>query len=209
MNDTELYKRQGMGNRVGFGNKAALVLVDFTVGFNDPNAFGGGNVNDAVQNTIALLAAARRNRVPVAYTRVMYAKDGSNVGVFATKNRKLAELTMDNPLSHIVPQLTPEPGELIIDKTEASAFLGTGFAAWLALRQVDTLVVTGATTSGCVRATVVDACGHNFRPIIARDCVGDRALGPHESSLFDMDQKYGDVMGSNEIIAAFARQGGA
>ena len=73
MSDAELYKRQGMGNRIGFGKKAALVLVDFTVGFNDPNAFGGGNVNDAVQNTVPLLAAARRNRVPVAYTRGMYA----------------------------------------------------------------------------------------------------------------------------------------
>ena len=208
MSDAELYKRQGMGNRIGFGKKAALVLVDFTVGFNDPNAFGGGNVNDAVQNTVPLLAAARRNRVPVAYTRVMYAKDRSNVGVFATKNAKLADLTMDNPLSHVVPELTPIDGEYIIDKTEASAFLGTGFASWLAMRRIDTLVITGATTSGCVRATVVDACGHNLRPIIARDCVGDRALGPHEASLFDMDQKYGDVMGANEIIAAFAHQGG-
>ena len=130
MSDAELYKRQGMGNRIGFGKKAALVLVDFTVGFNDPNAFGGGNVNDAVQNTVALLAAARRNKVPIAYTRVMYAKDGSNVGVFATKNKKLAELTMDNPLSHIVPELPAQPGDYIIDKTEASAFLGTGFASY-------------------------------------------------------------------------------
>ncbi|MBM3505912.1 MAG: isochorismatase family protein [Alphaproteobacteria bacterium] len=205
MSEIEVYRRQGLGSRVGFGKKAALVIVDFTNGFNDPNVFGGGNIGEAVEHTRGLLEAARRHGLPVAHTRVIYADDAANAGVFTMKSPRLKELTKSNPMSQIVPALTPRAGELIVDKTEASGFFGTGLAAWLALRRVDTLVVAGCTTSGCVRATVVDACSHNLRPIVPRDCVGDRALGPHEASLFDMDQKYADVMSSNEVLDALAR----
>lgn len=205
MSEIEVYRRQGLGSRVGFGKKAALVIVDFTNGFNDPNVFGGGNIGEAVEHTRGLLEAARRHGLPVAHTRVIYADDAANAGVFTMKSPQLKELTKSNPMSQIVPALTSRAGELIVDKTEASGFFGTGLAAWLALRRVDTLVVAGCTTSGCVRATVVDACSHNLRPIVPRDCVGDRALGPHEASLFDMDQKYADVMSSNEVLDALAR----
>ncbi len=121
--------------------------------------------------------------------------------MFVEKAPRLAELTADHPMSQIVPELEPIDGEAVFDKTEASAFFGTGLAAWLTYRGVDTVIVTGATTSGCVRATVVDACAHNFRPIVAEDCVGDRAIGPHEANLFDMGRKYADVMPRDEIIA--------
>jgi maleamate amidohydrolase len=199
--ELDIYRRQGIGNKLGFGSSPALAIIDFSVGFNDPDAFGGGNIDAAVKRTVGLLEAARRLGMPVAFTRIMYAEDGSNAGVFCLKAPKLKELTMSNPLSHIVPELTPIDGEVIIDKTEASAFFGTSFAAWLAYRRVDTLIVAGATTSGCVRATVVDAIAHNIRPIVARDCVGDRAIGPHDANLFDMNQKYADVMDRDEIIA--------
>lgn len=201
MDDAEIYRRQGIGNRLGFGKSPALINVDFVNSFNDAEWFGGGNIDDAVKRTVGLLEAARRNNLPVVFTRVIYAEDGSNAGVFVEKAPRLAELTADHPMSQIVPELEPIDGEAVFDKTEASAFFGTGLAAWLTYRGVDTVIVTGATTSGCVRATVVDACAHNFRPIVAEDCVGDRAIGPHEANLFDMGRKYADVMPRDEIIA--------
>jgi maleamate amidohydrolase len=201
MDDSEIYRKQGIGNKLGFGRRPALINVDFVNSFNDAEWFGGGNIDSAVKRTVGLLEAARRNSVPVVFTRVIYADDGNNAGVFVEKAPRLAELTASHPMSQIVPELKPIEGELIVDKTEASAFFGTGLAAWLTYRGVDTVIVTGATTSGCVRATVVDACAYNFRPIVAEDCVGDRALGPHEANLFDMGRKYADVMPRDEIIA--------
>lgn len=201
VDDAEIYRRQGIGNPLGFGKSPALINVDFVNSFNDAEWFGGGNIDDAVKRTVGLLEAARRNKLPVVFTRVIYAEDGSNTGVFVEKAPGLAKLTANHPMSQIVPELEPAEGELIVDKTEASAFFGTGLAAWLTYRGIDTVIVTGATTSGCVRATVVDACAHNFRPIVAEDCVGDRAIGPHEANLFDMGRKYADVMPRDEIIA--------
>jgi len=205
VDESAIYKKQGMGKQLGFGQKAALVVVDFVNGFNDPEVFGGGNISDAIAATKTLLDAARLNNVPVAFTRIIYQKNASNAGVFAEKAPKLKDLTIDNLLSQVVPELEPIEGEFIVDKTDASSFHGTGFDAWLTYNHVDTLIVTGATTSGCVRATVVDACARNYRPIVPRDCVGDRAIGPHDASLFDMGQKYGDVISSNEVIAELER----
>ena len=125
-------------------------------------------------------------------------------GVFTLKAPRLKLLTSDNPAAEIVPELSPDDGELVISKTQASAFFNTGLSAWLAFRRVDTIIVAGCTTSGCIRATVVDAVSHNIRPIVARDCVGDRAIGPHEANLFDMQQKYADVMERDEIIEALS-----
>ena len=201
-NDLDVYKKQSFGHSMGLGESVALLLIDFTVGFNDPEQFGGGNIDAAVKRTVGLLDYARRMRLPVAYTKVIYNKDGSNAGVFALKQPKLKTLTLDNPASDIVPELYPREGELVISKTEASGFFATPLASWLAMRRVDTVIVTGATTSGCVRASVIDAMQNNFRPIVARDCVGDRAIGPHEANLFDMQQKYADLMDRDEIIAA-------
>lgn len=205
MNDVDIYSRQGFGHRIGFGRKAALIVVDFTVGFNDPALFGGGNIDAAVKRTIGLLGFFREARLPVAYTRIVYAGDASDAGVFATKVPSLLMLTERHPAGQIVPELAPRPGELIIRKTQASAFFGTGLAPWLVQQGCDTAVVTGCTTSGCVRATVVDAISHNFRTMVVRDCVGDRASGPHEANLFDMEQKYADVLVRDEIIGELAR----
>lgn len=204
--DLDVYSKQSFGHSMGFGESTALLLIDFTVGFNDPEQFGGGNIDAAVKRTVGLLDYARRNGLPVAYTKVIYNKDGSNAGVFTRKAPRLKTLTTDNPASDIVPELYPREGELVISKTEASGFFATPLAAWLTMRRVDTVIITGATTSGCVRASVVDAMQHNFRTIVARDCVGDRAMGPHEANLFDMQQKYADVLDRDEIIAALEAQ---
>lgn len=201
MADLDIYRKQNFGNRIGFGRRAALVVVDFTVGFNDPDQFGGGNIDAAIKRAVGLLQFFRDRRLPIAFTRVVYADDGSDAGVFAMKCPPLLTLTELAPGGQIVPELKPLAGEYIVRKTQASAFFGTGLAAWLVQQGADTLVVTGCTTSGCVRATVVDAMQNNFRTIVARDCVGDRAAGPHEANLFDMGQKYADILERDEIIA--------
>jgi maleamate amidohydrolase len=202
--DSDIYREQNFGNRIGFGRRSALLMVDFTVGFNDPALFGGGNIDAAIKRTAGLLEFFRKKSLPVAFTRVVYAEDGSDAGVFCLKAPGLRTLTETHPAGQIVPELAPRKGEYIVRKTQASAFFGTGLAPWLVQQGCDTVVVTGCTTSGCVRASVVDALSHNFRPIVARDCVGDRALGPHEANLFDLQQKYADVLERDEIVAALS-----
>jgi maleamate amidohydrolase len=200
--DLEIYQKQGFAQSIGIGAAPALLIVDFVIGFTEPAHFGGGNIADAIARTVDLLALARARGWPVVHTRVVYADDGSNCGGFTRKVPALRRLTETSPLSQIVPELTPAAGELILRKHNASAFFGTELAGWLLSRRVDTLLVAGCTTSGCVRATVIDSCSYNFRTIVAADCVGDRALGPHEANLFDMRQKYADVMSVAEIAAA-------
>lgn len=200
MSDLDVYARQGFGGQLRMGSAPALLIVDFQVGFADPRVFGGGNIADAITATVPLLAFARGQNWPVAHTRVVYADDGSDAGVFTHKAPSLLKLTEASPLSQVVPQLTPRDGELIVRKQGASGFFGTALSAWLAMRRVDTVVVAGCTTSGCIRASVVDAMQYNFRPVVATDCVGDRALGPHEANLFDMGQKYAQLLTSGEIM---------
>lgn len=204
-----IYAAQGMGQSSGLGVAPALVIVDFVVGFTDPAHFGGGNIRDAIAATVPLLDFARGQGWPVVHTRVVYAEDGSDGGTFARKIPTLLTLTEASPLSQIVPELAPRPGEFVLRKRHASAFFGTDLAGWLAMRRVDTVAVAGCTTSGCVRATVVDSLQHNFRTVCLTDCVGDRALGPHAANLFDMGQKYADLMTGAALMAAWRRRNAA
>ncbi len=197
--DSDIYAAQGFGRSSGFGESPALVLVDFVEGFADPNEFGGGNIPEAIDRSRELLGWARRCGLPIAHTRVVFAEDGSDANSFSRKVPSLLKLTERSPASRIVEALQPLPGELVVRKRLPSAFARTDLDAWLAARRVDTLIVAGCTTSGCVRATAVDAMGAGLRVVVARDCVGDRALGPHEANLFDMSQKYADVLNSVEI----------
>jgi len=201
MSELDVYRQQGFGNRSGFGRAPALLIVDFVNGFNDPALFGGGNIGMAIASTKGLLQCARAQRLPIAFTRVVYAEDGSDAGVFCLKAPGLAALTERAAASQIVSELEPLKGEYVIRKTQPSAFFGTSLSGWLVSKGVDTLLVTGCTTSGCVRASVVDSMSYNFRTIVVTDCVGDRAIAPHEANLFDMGQKYADLMTSAEVIA--------
>jgi maleamate amidohydrolase len=200
--DLDIYAAQGFAQTMGIGHSPALVIVDFVVGFTDPAHFGGGDIGAAIAKTEGLLALARARLWPVVHTRVVYADDGSDCGGFTRKVPALRGLTEASPLTRIVDGLTPAPGEFVVRKRNASAFFGTELVGWLAARRVDTLFVAGCTTSGCVRATVIDSCSYNFRTIVVSDCVGDRAAGPHEANLFDMRQKYADLMTLAEVTAA-------
>lgn len=202
--DLDVYARQGFGQRIGFGARPGLVVVDFINAFNDPDMFGGGSIQSAIDHTEELLAAARHHDLPIAFTTHSYAKDGSDDGIFNLKSPGLRKLAPGSHATAVVDQLAPRPGERVVRKFYPSGFFATDLAGWLALKAVDTAIVAGCTTSGCVRATVVDAMGHGFRPIVPRECSGDRAEGPHEANLFDMDQKYADVMALSDVTGALA-----
>jgi maleamate amidohydrolase len=202
--DNSVYSRQGFGAGSGVGVRPALVIVDFVEGFADPQTFGGGNIESAIGATVNLLAFAREQNWPIAMTRVVFADDASDANIFSKKVPGLLALTENAKASMIVPELAPQPGELVVRKRLPSAFFGTDLAAWLTMRRVDTVVIAGCTTSGCVRASVVDAMGHGFMTVVVTDCVGDRASGPHEANLFDMGQKYADLMSLSDLMALYA-----
>ncbi len=201
----DIYRHQNMGNASGLGARCALVLVDFVNGFVDVDAFGGPHIEAAAHATEPLLAAFRARGLPVAHSRVVFADDGADRNVFCLKVPPLLTLHETAYNGQIVPYLTPVAGELVVRKTVASAFFSTGLAEWLRLQGADTAVIVGCTTSGCVRATVVDAMQHNFRTVVIEDCVGDRALEPHQANLFDMRQKYADAMPRDAFLQLLAR----
>ncbi|WP_455287104.1 N-carbamoylsarcosine amidohydrolase [Cupriavidus necator] len=196
------YQRQGFGNDLELTGPFGLLVVDFVNGFADPEVFGGGNIREAIANTVPLLAAARREGWAIAHSRIVFADDGSDHNIFSMKVPNMLTLKERERNSAIVAELTPQPGELVVRKTVPSAFFGTSLAAWLTQRGVRTLAVAGAVTSGCVRASVVDAMQYGFRPLVLSDCVGDRALCPHEANLFDMEQKYATVTTRAQGLAA-------
>lgn len=202
MTGNEVYAKQQFGQKTGFGTRPALLVIDFVNGFHDPNILGGGNIPQAVVATGPLLDFFRTAERPVIFTRIVYAQDGSDASLWCEKVPRLGSLTETAHASQVVDALAPRDSELVIRKTQASAFFGTHLAACLTARSIDTLVVTGCTTSGCVRATVIDAMSMNYRTVVATDCVGDRALGPHEANIFDMGQKYSDLLTASEIIAS-------
>jgi len=201
----DIYRKQNMGNASGIGSRCGLILVDFVNGFVDEAQFGGPHIAAAVEATVPLLAAFRKAGLPVVHTRVVFADDGANKNVFCMKVPPLLTLTEHAPGSQIVPQLTPISGEWVLRKVSASAFFSTGLSEWLHLRGVDTAVVVGCTTSGCVRATAIDAMQFNFRTIVIEDCVGDRAIEPHEANLFDIRQKYADVMSRDAFLQLLSK----
>jgi maleamate amidohydrolase len=205
MPTNSVFARQQFGQRMGFGERPALLIVDFQVGFSDPAIFGGGNIADAVGNTVHLLQRARDQGLPIAHTRIVYAGDGSDTNVHCLKVPRLHTLTEQAPSSQFVPELEPLKGEIVIRKRLPSAFFGTDLAGMLIGRSVDTLIVAGCTTSGCVRASVVDAMCHGLRPMVVSDCVGDRAEEPHAASLFDLGKKYADIMTRAEVFEALDR----
>lgn len=200
--DISAYERQGFGASMAPKAAYGLLIVDLVNGFADPAVFGGGNIPQAIEHTIGLLAHARKQGWPVAHSRIVFADDDADHNIFTLKVPGMLTLKEADHNSAIVPQLAPAAGELVVRKTVPSAFFGTSLAAWLAQRGVQTLLVAGAVTSGCVRASVVDAMQYGFRPLVVSDCVGDRAIGPHEANLFDMQQKYATVLTRDEALRA-------
>lgn len=197
----EVYRRAGITGKVGFGRRAAVVVVDLSYGFTDPGCTLGAELGDVVRQTRRLLDAARERGLPVFFTTVAYQEDLRDAGVWREKFPSLDALKEGRRDVELDGRLGRRPTEPLLVKKYPSAFFGTPLASHLVSLGVDTLIVTGATTSGCVRATVVDSLQHGFRTIVPEECVGDRAEAPHRANLFDMGSKYADVMSVEEVLA--------
>jgi maleamate amidohydrolase len=198
----------GFGGRAGAGARPALVVVDLVNGFTDPESPLWCDADAAVAATARLLDAARAAGAPVAFTTVQYDEAGARVArAFLAKIPALRTLEAGSRWTRVDERIAPRAGEPVLVKLFASAFFGTPLAAMLASSGADTVVVTGASTSGCVRATAVDALQHGYRVVVPRDAVADRQAAPHEAALFDIDAKYGDVVATEEAEALLRAAG--
>jgi maleamate amidohydrolase len=188
--------------KVGFGAKPAVIVIDFTLAYTTPGSpFFAEGVVRAVRETVPLLATARAARVPVIHTRVEYHPSGADGGWFVRKVPTLRRMVAGEPHAQIDPRAAPLPEEVVLVKQYPSPFFGTPLAPMLATLGVDTLILAGCSTSGCVRAGALDGVQHGYRVIVPRECVGDRHDAPHDANLFDINAKYGDVVGRDEAIA--------
>ena len=196
-----IYEQAELGGRVGFGERAAVVVVDFQRCFVDPSIPGGGDFSDAIGATARLLTAARSRRVPIVYTVVAYDDPARDAGRFIDKCPTLKYAVAGSEMVELDGRLGHRPDEPVVVKSFASAFFGTTVASYLTGLGVDTVILAGCTTSGCVRASAIDSMQSGFRTIVPRQCVGDIAAEPHEANLFDIDAKYGDVMELDAVLA--------
>jgi nicotinamidase-related amidase len=195
-------RHEGFHGRAGFGAKPALLVIDVTVGFTDPASPLVCDLDGVVEAIRRLLDEARRAGIPVVYTTVAYAEaDRRIAAAFIAKVPALLTLEAGSRWVEIDPRIAPLSDEPVLNKLFASAFHGTALASFLAANRCDSLIVTGASTSGCVRATVVDALQHGYRPTVPREAVGDRNPAAHEANLYDIDAKYGDVVSVVDVIA--------
>jgi maleamate amidohydrolase len=188
------------GKRISYGRKPALIMIDFVEAYFDRGCALFADARPALDSALRLQAVARQASVPVIYTNVVYNKSVLNGGRFYQKSMTLHNFIEGSPMGAWPEGLVPADDELVISKQYPSAFFGTSLASTLTTLGVDTLIHTGVSTSGCVRATCVDSCSYGFIPIIVRDAVGDRHPAPHEANLFDMDAKYGDVVSEAEVM---------
>jgi maleamate amidohydrolase len=185
---------------LSFGQRAALLIVDVVMAYFDRASPLYAGVEDALASNERLLAAARAAGVPAIFTNVVYEPGGANGGLFYRKIPVLNVFDQGSPLGEFPPSLRPAADELVISKQYASAFFGTTLSATLTAMDIDTLLITGLSTSGCVRATALDALQHGFSPFVVRDACGDRHAAPHEANLFDLQAKYAEVIGEAEAI---------
>jgi maleamate amidohydrolase len=186
---------------LGFGNKPALILVDLVRAYFDKESPLYAGVEDALASAIRIRDQAREAGVSVIYTNVVYKSDGSDGGMFYRKVPALSAFVKGNPLGDWPDDLEPSDDELVISKQFASAFFGTSLTQSLNEQAIDTLIITGVSTSGCIRATCVDAVSSGFIPIVVSDACGDRHQAPHDANLFDMNAKYGDVVDEASVIS--------
>jgi maleamate amidohydrolase len=208
MNDEQ--RHDGFHGRAGFGESPALIVIDVNLGFTDPASPLVCDLEEVVDAIRRLLDEARRADIPVVYTTVSYSEgDKRTAATFIDKVPALLTLQAGSRWVEIDPRIAPRADEPVLNKLFASAFFGTPLASLLASAGCDSLIVTGASTSGCVRATVVDALQHGYRPIVPREAVGDRNPDAHQANLYDIDAKYGDVVSIDDVVAHLEELAGA
>ncbi|MUV56060.1 isochorismatase family protein [Halogeometricum sp. CBA1124] len=194
------YDDAAFGASVGLGDRPALLVVDLINAFTDPETDLGSDVTDVLEQTARLLAAFREHDLPRYFTTVAFEESYGDAGRFIEKVPALRELKLGTEAVEVDDRVAPEGDERVVLKKYASAFFGTDLQTELTTNGVDTLVITGVTTSGCVRATAVDSLQHGYRTVVPADAVGDRAEGPHRANLFDIDAKYGDVVTTDAVL---------
>jgi maleamate amidohydrolase len=203
-------RHEGFHGRAGFGRRPALLVIDVNLGFTDQASPLVCDLDEVVEAIRRLLAEARRADLPVVYTTVSYDEGDKRTAVaFIDKIPALLTLEAGSPWVEIDPRIAPQAGEPVLNKLFASAFFGTALSSLLAAAGCDSVIVTGASTSGCVRATVVDAIQHGYRPVVPREAVGDRNSAAHEANLYDIDAKYGDVVSTDEVVTHLEELAGA
>jgi maleamate amidohydrolase len=199
------YQRAGFGGTLSFGHKPALLVIDVVQAYVQPDSplYAPGFV-DALAPNIRLIEAARAAGLPVIFTNVVYSAEGRDGGLFYRKVPALRSFLKGSPLGAFPAGIAPRADEVVVSKQYASAFFGTSLVATLVAMGVDTVLVTGYSTSGCVRATALDALQHGFAPFVVREACGDRDARPQESNLFDLQNKYAQVVSEAEAMALMA-----
>jgi maleamate amidohydrolase len=197
----EIYERARLGGSLTLGERPAVLVVDFSCGFTDPESALGADMTAEVEATKRLLDAARAKGLPVVFTSIGFEPSLKDGALWLEKAPALGDLQLGGRWVEIDPRLERRDEEPVLVKKGASAFFGTNLAAVLVSQGVDTVVLCGATTSGCVRATAIDLLQNGFPTLVPRECVGDRAEAPHEANLFDIQAKYADVVSAEEALA--------
>jgi maleamate amidohydrolase len=199
--DAEFFKERGFGLTMGFGERPALLVVDLVKAFTDASRMLGANLDSQIAATQPLLEVAHARSIPVIFSTVRYDEaDLRDAGIWVLKQKGSITLAKETDGHEIDPRLDFRPTDSLLMKKYASCFFGTDLVPRLTSRRVDTLIIVGCTTSGCVRASAVDAVQNGFRPMVVREAVGDRSAAAHEQSLFDLHAKYADVVSLDETL---------
>ncbi len=197
----EVYGKAGLGQAVTLGGNPAVLVVDFSCGFTDPACTLGSDLTAEVKATRRLLDAARAKGLPVVFTTIGFEANGKDGGLWLQKVPALGDLQLGGHWVELDPRLGAREDETVIVKKGASGFFGTNLASVLVSQHVDSVILCGATTSGCIRATAIDLLQYGFPTLVPRECVGDRARAPHDANLFDIQAKYADVVGLEDALA--------
>lgn len=197
----QIYAKARLGESVTMGSRPAVLVVDFSCGFTDPECALGSDLTPQVEATRRLLDVAREKRLPVIFTTIGFEPSLKDGGLWLQKVPSLGDLQLGGHWVEIDPRLAPRPDETVIVKKGASAFFGTNLAAILISQGIDSIILCGATTSGCIRASAIDLLQYGYPTLVPRECVGDRAQAPHDANLFDIQAKYADVVSLDEALA--------
>jgi nicotinamidase-related amidase len=201
----EIYDRAGLGQSVTLGTRPAVLVVDLSRGFTDPECAMGSDLTAVVEATNTVLAAAREGSVPVIFTTIGFEANLKDGSLWLQKAPSLGELQLGGKWVELDPRLGRRESETVILKKGASAFFGTNLASILVSQNVDTIILCGATTSGCIRATAIDLLQYGYPTLVPRECVGDRAPDPHEANLIDIQAKYADVVPTSDVLSYLER----
>jgi len=200
--ELDFFTQRGFGLTIGFGHRPAVLVIDMIRAFTNPDTMLGANLDAQIEATQNLLSIARARSIPVIFSTVSYDDvDLKDAGIWALKQRGVMDLRTGTPEVELDQRLQRMSSEGWLVKKYASCFFGTDLSSRLLSQGIDTLLIAGCTTSGCVRATAVDALQTGFRAMVVRECVGDRSKSAHDQSLFDLHAKYADVVGLDETCA--------